>query len=626
MMGQRHVWPTAARGTSGTQTILRKRPANRAQRRVALLQLLMVFRIVPAAHTLPAPSSAPRAVLLGPSPAGRPEISRVNSLNFWPCPEAKVGLEPEHLHAESGHARLLRSGYASSRTPAQVTPPPRGHCGSRREDRQVDRPAPVNPPESRVWDAAVEIPSTPSVETQPSSLGNQPGNIHFLETQSSPDQPGTATPTTLQKEPFEGPETLDSSAEFEIEDDTTSLDAIKSHNRAGENYLLQAPNVSLKRYRAYVENLRLDGEFHCVRCQQAILSSTTEGEVPRPAFAGDARTHLKESWRCYGLQLYPGFYYISSDKKHVACAFCQHTHPRGTTQNPQRADEPSSNCKEWLLHHTNIISGRCRMASAITALLLSLDGHDEYESIFPKTSGVWDYLSRARNTDPWLNERAEWDFERALQDAPLCLLPLLEYRTEPADADAAPYFHLPATKGRLLIRRANEVTVRIHAALKDIGYDDIKDQYVVVDEYTGAGTITDYAPSAPRMRVWEARSPPLRPRQAADDVVSISDEGDSHDQTSIMIVEPAPASFCEEEESPEEQPAAITADPRRKCQRNQMGLKMPCLSRQTNRLRSLCQVTRRRTVSTPTQPKVPATPSTFTRGADYQQLKPTTKR
>ncbi|ESU40402.1 Hypothetical protein GSB_155064, partial [Giardia duodenalis] len=58
-----------------------------------------------------------------------------------------------------------------------------------------------------------------------------------------------------------------------------------------------------------------------------------------------------------------------------------------------------------------------------------------------------------------------------------------------------------------------------------------------------------------------ARSPPLRPRQAADDVVSISDEGDSHDQTSIMIVEPASASFCEEEEGPEEQPAAITADP-----------------------------------------------------------------
>ena len=32
-------------------------------------------------------------LLLGPSPAGRPKISRVNSLNFWPCPEAKVGLE-----------------------------------------------------------------------------------------------------------------------------------------------------------------------------------------------------------------------------------------------------------------------------------------------------------------------------------------------------------------------------------------------------------------------------------------------------------------------------------------------------------------------------------------------------
>ena len=32
-------------------------------------------------------------MLLGPSPAGRPKISRVNSLNFWPCPEAKVGLE-----------------------------------------------------------------------------------------------------------------------------------------------------------------------------------------------------------------------------------------------------------------------------------------------------------------------------------------------------------------------------------------------------------------------------------------------------------------------------------------------------------------------------------------------------
>ncbi|ESU40514.1 Hypothetical protein GSB_151940 [Giardia duodenalis] len=39
------------------------------------------------------PPVASSAVLLGPSPAGRPKISRVNSLNFWPCPEAKVGLE-----------------------------------------------------------------------------------------------------------------------------------------------------------------------------------------------------------------------------------------------------------------------------------------------------------------------------------------------------------------------------------------------------------------------------------------------------------------------------------------------------------------------------------------------------
>ncbi|ESU43965.1 Variant-specific surface protein, partial [Giardia duodenalis] len=39
------------------------------------------------------PPVASSAVLLGPSPAGRPKISRVNSLNFWPCPEAKVGLD-----------------------------------------------------------------------------------------------------------------------------------------------------------------------------------------------------------------------------------------------------------------------------------------------------------------------------------------------------------------------------------------------------------------------------------------------------------------------------------------------------------------------------------------------------
>ena len=31
-------------------------------------------------------------------------------------------------------------------TPAQITPPPRGHRGSRREGQQVDRPAPASPP------------------------------------------------------------------------------------------------------------------------------------------------------------------------------------------------------------------------------------------------------------------------------------------------------------------------------------------------------------------------------------------------------------------------------------------------------------------------------------------------
>ncbi|ESU42163.1 Variant-specific surface protein, partial [Giardia duodenalis] len=45
-----------------------------------------------------------------PSPAGRPKISRVNSLNFWPCPEAKVGLEESIGGSSSPCFRRMMSG------------------------------------------------------------------------------------------------------------------------------------------------------------------------------------------------------------------------------------------------------------------------------------------------------------------------------------------------------------------------------------------------------------------------------------------------------------------------------------------------------------------------------------
>ena len=52
----------------------------------------------------------------------------------------------EHLHAERGHARLLRSGCANSEDAGPVYPSsPKEQRGSRREDRQVDRPAPADP-------------------------------------------------------------------------------------------------------------------------------------------------------------------------------------------------------------------------------------------------------------------------------------------------------------------------------------------------------------------------------------------------------------------------------------------------------------------------------------------------
>ena len=50
-----------------------------------------------------------------------------------------AGVSTEHLHGSSAAVA------PAVRTPAQVTPPPRGHRGSRREDQQADRPAPADP-------------------------------------------------------------------------------------------------------------------------------------------------------------------------------------------------------------------------------------------------------------------------------------------------------------------------------------------------------------------------------------------------------------------------------------------------------------------------------------------------
>ena len=61
----------------------------------------------------------------------------------------------EHLHAERGHARLLRSGCAGSGDAGPGYPSsPKEQRGSRREDQQADRPAPASPPESCTWAVA----------------------------------------------------------------------------------------------------------------------------------------------------------------------------------------------------------------------------------------------------------------------------------------------------------------------------------------------------------------------------------------------------------------------------------------------------------------------------------------
>ena len=88
-------------------------------------------------------------MLLGPSPAGRPKISRVNSLSL----AAREGVSTEHLHAEGGHARLLRGGCASSEGAGPVYPssPRTPRLQKRGPAGQTDQPqrVPRNPAPSR---------------------------------------------------------------------------------------------------------------------------------------------------------------------------------------------------------------------------------------------------------------------------------------------------------------------------------------------------------------------------------------------------------------------------------------------------------------------------------------------
>ena len=72
-------------------------------------------------------------VLLGPSPAGaRSPTSSSLSL------AAREGVSTEHLHAERGHARLLRGGYANSEDAGPGYPSsPKEQRDSRGEDWQV---------------------------------------------------------------------------------------------------------------------------------------------------------------------------------------------------------------------------------------------------------------------------------------------------------------------------------------------------------------------------------------------------------------------------------------------------------------------------------------------------------
>ena len=60
-----------------------------------------------------------------------------------------AGVSNEHLHAESGHARLLRSGYASSEDAGPGYPSsPKEQRDSRGEDQQVRQTSPSESPES----------------------------------------------------------------------------------------------------------------------------------------------------------------------------------------------------------------------------------------------------------------------------------------------------------------------------------------------------------------------------------------------------------------------------------------------------------------------------------------------
>ena len=92
------------------------------------------------------PPVASSAVLLGPSPAGRPKISRVNSLNMaggegGSRTRAPVSQRVD-MHGSSEAVTL------AARTPAQVTLPPRRSSAAPEERTgRSDRPAPASPPD-----------------------------------------------------------------------------------------------------------------------------------------------------------------------------------------------------------------------------------------------------------------------------------------------------------------------------------------------------------------------------------------------------------------------------------------------------------------------------------------------